>query len=347
MLQTLNNTPFAADIAVFQDKDGQDTAVAVVKATFDINPDAVTVAENQAPIVKADQYYGDPALSSLKYASEVTLPKPFTDIVMNGHAYGRGRTRCLVSLKVGRYRKTVLVIGDRIYKSLLSLSDKSSPKPFQKLPLIYENAYGGSDVGKSNPDKRQNFPGNPVGKGFFMVGGTKKQSGSQVCNLESPHKSLTGFWKNPRVEGFGYIAPHWKPRSDYQGTFDRKWEQERAPYRPADFNPRFFNAAHPDLITREYLRGGEPVHIENASPEGVLSFNLPLLKPSVIFNLGGQKTTLSPNLDTLILEPDESRFMMIYRAALPCHKKSMELLYARIDLINALQSIDLKESQEP
>lgn len=134
-----------------------------------------------------------------------------------------------------------------------------------------------------------------------------------------------------RPDGFGYIPPHWKPRSDLCGSFDDTWRLERMPYMPADFNPRFYNAAHPDLITRDYLKGGEAVFIENATPDGPLAFRLPRLSLTVAFNIGGQRTTAVPNLDTLILEPDERRFMMIYRAANPCDKKMMEVFCVEIN----------------
>lgn len=332
MFQTLNNTPFESELVVFPDHNGRDTAIAVVKATFSIEKDCITVSEIQAPIIMTDEYWGDPRNTSLKYASEVSLPKPHTDIVMIGHAYSNGRTKSHVRLRVGDYEKTVTVYGDRTWKGLISVSDKSDANPFYKIPLLYERAFGGSDEHKSDPNRRETCAENPVGTGFTMSSGKNRLKGMRAPNIEPVNKGISTLWSADRPDGFGYIAPHWKPRADLCGTFDDAWKQERMPYMPADFNPRFYNAAHPDLITGNYLKGNESVLMENACPEKIVNFRLPGLSMSITFNIGGHKTIVLPSLDTLILEPDQQRFMLIYRAGLSCDKKRMEVFSAEINL---------------
>src|SRR5512140_2805801 len=92
--ENLNLTPFATAIGSCTDKDGQALAVAVVRATFDFTAKgevSAAPAKAQQPVVEADVPFGEPGSSSIQYASEVSPPKPGTDVAIVGHAYGRGR----------------------------------------------------------------------------------------------------------------------------------------------------------------------------------------------------------------------------------------------------------------
>jgi hypothetical protein len=330
MLTTLNHTPFETCLMILQDKDGRDTAVAVTKATFTLDGNSPAISPAQQPVVPVDRYRGEPGQSSLLYASEATLPKPSTDIVMNGQAHARGRPEILVSLAVGSIGKSVLVSGRRSWKGVISLTGKTSPEPFGRLPLDYEHAYGGADEHAADPSRTETWPENPVGMGFVMDGGKKQLKGMDMAHIENPAKRLKDPWTRLRPEGFGYIAPHWMPRSGFSGTFDSRWQRTRMPFLPEDFNPRFLNAAHPDLITRDHLTGDEPVVITNASHGGTLKFRLPGLRIRTVFHLRGERIPARTRLDTLILEPDQGRLMMIYRAALPCDKSMYHLESAEI-----------------
>ena len=156
MLQLKNSTPFEATISLFPNEKGIDTLYVVVKATFSINPKS-EIAEEQKPIVMADEYWGEPGESSLKYASELHLTKPSTDIVMIGEACARDKrsvTQLDVSLAVANRRKTIRVFGDRRWGAgLLGLS-MTPPIPFESMPLIYERAFGGFH--EVSPEKHKN-----------------------------------------------------------------------------------------------------------------------------------------------------------------------------------------------
>jgi hypothetical protein len=97
--------------------------------------------------------------------------------------------------------------------------------------------------------------------------------------------------------------------------------KKRAPFLPLDFNPRFFQAAHPELICPNYLQGGEPVELSGVTPTGPLRFHLPRCTISMIFHLDGQACAHTPNLDTLCFEPDEQRYWMIWRTCQVVDKK--------------------------
>lgn len=339
MLQISNRTPFTVDLSILRDEEGIDTGVAVIKSTFTIAPDII-VSKSQMPVIKNDEYRGKPGHSSLKYASEITLPKPATDIVMIGNAYAQNRKKLHVSLKVGDYSKTVAVFGDRYWKRTLGFHFITDPKPFTKIPLIYEKSFGGVDVHGSDKNKIECEPRNPVGCGFKIRKGRKRAAGLKLPNIEDPDHLVRSIKHRPMPAGFGYIAPAWEPRKSFTGTFDEKWEKYRAPYLPEDFDSRFLNCAHPDLITDGYLQGGEEVFIENATWGKIIKFNLPKMEFKAVFNIDGRKIIHQPALDTLILEPDDNRFSMIWRASERCDKKVLKV--QRVDIHCIESNINLE-----
>ena len=81
MLQLENTSPFAPAMMLFPDERGVDTIYVVVKATFTLQP-KLELAEEQVPVTLADEYWGEPGESSLKYPTEAHLMKPGTDVIV-------------------------------------------------------------------------------------------------------------------------------------------------------------------------------------------------------------------------------------------------------------------------
>src|SRR3989304_1156690 len=89
MLQLKNTTPFVTGIAVFPNENGIDTLYVTIKATFKLGS-ILEISDKQKPLALADEYWGEPGQSSLKYTSESHLTKPSTDIVLIGEACSPG-----------------------------------------------------------------------------------------------------------------------------------------------------------------------------------------------------------------------------------------------------------------
>ena len=109
------------------------------------------------------------------------------------------------------------------------------------------------------------------------------------------------------------------------GTFDANWKKTRAPYMPTDFDMRFHNMAHPDLIYPGVLEGGEPITITNMHPDGTFKFDLPQVK--LITRIQVSKRVEEPafKLETVILEPNQRRLSMVWRAAMTCDKEMLKI----------------------
>ena len=313
-----NGTSFAFAPLFLVEEEGHPLLIPTIKATYPISDcGRLTPSEKQVPINPAGELYGKPEESSYKYEPEFAFVKPATDVVLIGSAYPRrpGDTEVNVSLHVGPVQKTVRVVGNRYWEKTLGMAYMSSPEPFESIPLIYENAFGGWD--RSNPDEKKHTfePRNPVGTGFRGKGG-KFEEGIRLPNLEDPQCALMSYGDTPPPAGFGCTSPNWQPRAKFAGTYDEAWMQDRMPLLPKDFDRRFFNAASPGLVAPGYLEGNEPVLIEGVSPNGPISFNLPgVPPPSCRVELkGGQIVNLQTNLDTVIINTDEKFLFLIWRA---------------------------------
>ena len=205
---------------------------------------------------------------------------------------------------------------------------RSRCRPFAKMPITYERAYGGMDLKSKDPKRHKWDPRNPVGTGFA-------KSRSHLIGKLEPNVHEVGFtpfawFRKPRPAGFGVIAGHWTPRVRLAGTCDAKWQDRRAPLLPEDFDDRFYQCAPPDQQTPRFLKGGEEVYLTNLTPGGVLAFRLPRVVLGFETDFGDEPVRHRANLHTVILEPDVPRVMLVWHTALPCHPKVTKLRKTRI-----------------
>lgn len=329
MLQLQNNTPFSANMALFANEDAIDTLYVIVKATFNIS-NQLTLADEQLPPVATDIYWTEPGKSSIKYASDFHIGKPATDIIMLGHACAPSKqevTHLDVNLSVGQIHKTVSVFGDRQWKG----GRITPPSPFNSMAMVYEKAFGGIHVVNGQPAEVETR--NPVGRGF--AGGRKSEDmdGVPLPNLEDPASLIQVPADTPAPACFAACAPNWQPRVAYAGTYDELWQTTRAPYLPEDFNKRFLNVAHPDLVYPGYLQGGEPVEITHMHPAGTLKFDVPRVQLLTRVIIDGKELSPSCNLESLILEPNQLRMSLVWRAAVMCDKQALKISEVKIALL--------------
>jgi len=328
MLQLHNSTPFAASMALFPDEKAVDTLYLMVRATFNIGAQW-TLAEEQLPPLESDEYWGEPGESSVKYGSDYHLGKRCSDIIMLGDAHapdGKEVSELDVSLSIGQTKKYIRIFGDREWQD----GRISTAQPFTTMPLIYEKAFGGAHIIDdviATADER-----NPVGCGFSGERKVEEMDGELLPNLEDPSDLITQFDQQPLPACFGAVASHWSSRSQYAGTYDELWQTSRAPYLPLDFDKRFFNAAHPDLIYPGFLKGGEPVSITHMHPAGTINFELPYIKLSAEASVAGEVRRPAFNLETLVIEPNQLKLGMVWRAAVACDKQALKIGDVKIDM---------------
>jgi hypothetical protein len=332
--ELINGTPFALETLFVTNENGVPVCVPIVKATFALGADAdVTVAEEQLPVNPSGTPYGDPDNSSYIYEPETAFFKPATDLVLIGHAYPEviGATEVLTGIRVGNIQKLVKVVGDRVIARRSRVAAVTRPRPFDRIPLTYERAFGGWDRRHPDPERHRVEARNPVGTGYRdPILDTDDEV--RLPNLEDPEQPFLSYGDHPAPAGFGFVSPNWAPRSQFAGTYDARWARNRSPLLPVDFDRRFFNAASPGLVAPGYLRGDEPVVVLNASPEGRLAFELPGVSPPAChYELrGGKKASGTTRLDTVIVNTDDRRLILIWRTHFPLRTGPHDLVILRV-----------------
>lgn len=330
MLEIRNKTPFSATLIPSLDKHGQNYAVIIIKGTFAIHPRAaaLVINEQQQPPHQNDVFYGEPGKSSIKYEADIAPYKPAMDIVLNGHAYAPAGYQVAAvdtTLQIGPHRKTIRAIGDRVWQKENLLWQPTAPQKFERIPLIYENAFGGAvqtgAAPAANSSAVEFCTHNPIGKGFVGSKGQGIREGLALPNIEDP-AHLIQYWDDcPAPVGFGFIGRNWQPRLPYAGTYDKQWQQERMPLLPMDFDDRYSNAAHPHLIFPGPIAGGEEVIATNLSESGHLKFTLPRYRFLATAMIKGRASVCVPAMDTLVIEPDAMQVLITWRVAIPCAKQ--------------------------
>ena len=330
-MDLLNATKMKAGYTMGLKPDGRELLVVVVKGTFAIPKSPSETPElttQQADLVMADEFTGEPGLSAPKYESDFAPFKPRCEVLLNGSAYAPGGEpvkRLEVGLRVGTMTKSFTVVGNRIWKKSMFFIYATRPEPFVKMPISYDNAFGGADITHPDPKKHFFYPANPAGRGYH--GSLRKEAidGKPLPNTERTGQRVRWPRANHQPMAFGSIGRGWKPRPKFAGTYDKNWLDNVFPFLPADFDDHYYQAAPADQ-QMDHLRGGEEVVLFHLTPEEKTSFRLPTISVPVTFYLkNGEEKEVTAINDTIIIEPDLGRFMLVWRTSLPLKKNMFEV----------------------
>lgn len=329
-MELVNMTPLAAHQSLTTDGRGREILLVVVKATWSLQGPPQLLAE-QPPVVPADGYAGDPALTSIIAPGDLALAKPATDVVLAGCAWPArpGDRQVDVSLRLGKLDKTVRVFGDRVWERRGGGFSPSAAQPIEKVPLVYERAFGGADL--SRPDAPAFHPANPVGCGFAGPRSAFPFEGQPVPNLVAPSRPL----ESPGAEGvtacFSPVAPGWMPRRGFAGTCDEAWQRDVMPLLPRDFDPRFFCFAPADQQLETPPRPGDVVEVVNATPDHLLRFALPAAQPHVAVCAGDDLLEPALVCDTVLVDANQLRLTLVWRSRVDLHQRVGELRWTSVE----------------
>jgi hypothetical protein len=326
----VNETKFEAGWTLGFDMDGRELLIVAIKATFLIpkKGEEPEIAKEQLPLTEADEFTGEPGFSATLHESDYAHRKPFCDVLLNGSAYapgGRPTKSVCVGLRVGSMNKSFNVLGDRTWDRNI-LSVKPTPhKPFVKIPISYDRAYGGVDKHPDNPEKIKTYTKNPIGVGYHPYLDAKHIRGKPLPNTEEIGKPVKNKNGNYLPMSFGPIGRNFECRIPLAGTYDKKWLDNVAPFWPDDFDYHYFQAAPKDQQI-PYPKGGEPIVLQNLTPAGLTRFKIPRLSMPVVFiPYQGVDIIKESLIDTIMIEPDQDRLTLTWRISLPLRKDCFEL----------------------
>ncbi len=300
-LQKINYTPFVVDFGLTSDQHAMEHVVAVCKVSYRIDQygNVELAARNEMQeVFKSDVYYDKPDSSSLKYAADMVIHKPGTDVSVVGYAYGQGRQRFVVGFEIKNLRKIMMV---------------NSPKNclLEKIPIRYEYARAG--ILKDRQGKIRLIPQGL--DGCSLMPKVKCKPGLPIFEL--PAEAIQGDQTlSDGPVGMGCIPMGWKQRFRYAGTFDENWYRNKRPLMPDDFDRRFYNTVSQDQVLPRKIKGGEVVKLFGLHPrKPIVQFSIPAQRIRVSFYIKNQVVRGEMAADTLILEPDSERFSVVYRSA--------------------------------
>lgn len=331
MLQLENETPFSADRAILLDRRGSQIWVVAVKATYRLDARGVpALHEAQEPVTAAPLWSGEPGRSSLLRDAELVVEHPGTDVTCNGAAWappGRAADHVDVGIMVGQVTRLLRVFGERVWVKGLAGLTATAPRPFERMPITWERAYGGSE-GEPGGSAFAAETRNPIGRGFATSAASLLEK--PLPNVEDPLDPIRTWRDRPAPAGLGAIPPDWSPRRERGGTCDERWRRTRMPLWPADYDARHHQSAPPGLALEPPLKGGELVTTTGLVPEGGLTFRLPREYLVVETRLGGQWSRQRVHLERVILEPDDRKLLLVWAARLDCVTRGREVERSRV-----------------
>ena len=321
-MELLNATRMHAGLNVGLEPSGRQLLVVVIKGTFNLprQGERLGLCDEQVPLVDADIFTGEPGTSAPVYESDYAPRKLRCDVLLVGSAWapqGRPATHVPVGVRIGAWQKSFTVVGDRVWSAGVAGARASPARPFVRMPISYDVAFGGVDVRHEDPSKHAAFDRNPVGRGFHRHLKAEWLDGAPLPNTETLDRPVTRPDESYDPMAFGPLGRGWPDRLKFAGTYDQAWLDEHFPFPPPDFDERYHQAAPADQQLA-FPVGGQRIVLANLTPDGLRSFDLPLLEaPVTVFPRRGDPESRNAELDTIVFEPDHDRFTLTWRLTRP------------------------------
>jgi hypothetical protein len=288
--------PFAVSTLAWEPAPGRHSVSVCVKATFALAPGIATIAPLQEAIGVERSDGGVAA------AADLVPFKPHAEVLLVGHASAPGGApidALIARARVGPFRKSLSITGDRAWVPSFDGLRPSVAVPFRHMPLRYERAVrtgenlGGVDIISQGAE---------LGRALANIAAIADQGG------ETP--------------GFGPLPLGWRAHRLGLGDDAVLWASRVALGQgppPPGFDFQIFNAAPPEQQLDEIPPGVE-ISLENLSsvyPQ--LETRLPLLRVKLFRRAapGDRVAELPVRCDTLWIDVDRALAFALWRGAVP------------------------------
>jgi hypothetical protein len=311
--------------AITIDPDGRERLLVIGKQSYALPSDGreaelrLLRRGDQLPLFEVDRFIGDPASTAPLVENDYAAFKPRCDVIVLGSAHapsGRPTPSCEVELRVGEWRKAIRALGDRVWTGGIGGANLSPPVAFERVPISYGRAFGGTREDPRSPGSFAALRENPVGVGYEPFARGSALDGLAAPNFEALDDPIRSPRTLHRPAGLGPIARSWLPRTPLAGTYDQRWLDEDFPFLPRDFTWDFMQSAPPDQQI-PWPRGGEPCVLINLSASGLCRFHLPDTRMPVEFTRADHhRVEDTAAMDTLVIDTDAGVLSMTWRASL-------------------------------
>lgn len=329
-MEVIDATGMVVGYTLGVEPSGRESLVVVVKGTFGFPAEGedAALAPKQQDLIVADRFTGEPGRSAPATEVDFAPRKQRCDVLLEGSARtpgGRPEPRLAVGLRIGDWRKSFAVLGDRCWEAGFTGIRPGACEPFVAKPISYDIAFGGLDDFDDDLQEYRAYMANPVGRGWHRRLVSRQLDGSPMPNTEELERPVMVPDGEYTPMSFGPVGRGWSSRLVHAGTYDQRWIDETFPFLPADFNEAYYQAAPVDQQI-PFLKGGEEVTLVNLTPEGRTSFRLPKIDvPVTFFRRAGGHEQRTAALDTIVLQPDLRMLTLTWRAQMPLRRNIFEI----------------------
>jgi hypothetical protein len=293
--------PFPVATLAWEPAASRASVTVCVKATFVLAPGVATLAPLQEPI-RLEAPSAD--------APDVVPYKPRADIVLAGHAHAPGGAptdSLLARVRVGAWRKSLSINGDRTWVPSFDGLRPSVAVPFRRMPLVYERAVRAGE----------NLVGVDISQGAEQSRPLANIAAIADQGGETPGLAPIPFGFRVLHIGLGDAGILWASRAGVA-----------AGPPPEAFDFRIFNAAPIEQQVDE-IPPGVSMLLENLHPEfAQLETRLPHLVVKVF--LRGPRDSASSEVaarcDTLSIDTDRGLAFAVWRAVFPAPEPEARLV---------------------
>lgn len=182
--------------------------IATIKREYTLFNGQLVVNPEPPPIIEAPTWEKDQLIEE----TDLYRKPHFTDVVVQGHIHtpgGAPQTQLEAGIRVGSVFRQFTVTGQRHLDLSQGAVRFSTPEPFHKVPLVWEEAYGGTDspnealgdlwdlknLGQSMGKDLSfmnlcRYRRNPFGKGYILQL-LREHDGTPLPRIEFSHDRLT------------------------------------------------------------------------------------------------------------------------------------------------------------
>ncbi len=228
----------------------------VGKRTYRVERGQLVDAAEQVALVEEPAFESDEGV--LVHDTDLLINRAFADVVVQGHAYPPGDAAVFDAgiAIAGALTRRIRVFGDRRVEATTGRLRFTTSTPFEKMPLVWERAYGGIDevaratmgdplqteAGQMGMPTDPRFgifayPRNPVGRGYMLAPTPAAVEACRLPNFEDPTALLTPAtlprgdfmcWpEGPPVASLGWLSYAYFPRSAQIGIAPQPYEFDR------------------------------------------------------------------------------------------------------------------------
>jgi hypothetical protein len=217
----------------------------------------------------------------------------------------------------GDFRYSFRVFGDRHWAKRHGRLTPSYPEPFTEMPLILENAYGGSVTQEWG---ELAWIHNPKGKGYYA---TEEQAlGGPLPNIEIDEQLIESHTDQPTP-----FAPCIYPLDGGLRVAGMDPMQPDVGLR--ETGHLFLCWAHPNMMMTTELSKGDPIRVSGILESGLFAASVPSLDAEGYVQYGEETKPFDFRCDTVIVQGESQRITFRWRSAMtfPLSPREKRVVY--------------------